>query len=328
MTKNHMTLVQQMKNPIANPAHARIATLDAVVVAHNALKTALEGIEQCISWSAVSKEPRGAVLVGVGGTGKTTICNTILKKFPPHDIVEPHAMIRMVPAFFASVPSPSTIKSLATNLLEQLGDPSPNRGNATSLTDRLCKLIKLCRTKIIILDEFHHLLAESSVGEARTIKICNWLKTLINETGVMVCLVGLPACEALVNHDSQMSRRFTHRFRLKELSIGTSSAPGPLQGFLLALSKEFVARLNLDGFVDFKEHLHVLQMWAATSGNPAFVSLLLKEATSIALSAGRNTMVVSDLDEAFSRGITLSVARTSTNPFTMSRQMLISHADK
>lgn len=326
MKTNKSLISEQLRNQISNPVHARIAALDAVVVAHDALKTAIEGLTHCISWSEVSKEPRGAILVGAGGTGKTTICNAILKKFPTYDAVEPHAIIRIVPAFFASVPSPSTIKSLAVNLLDRLGDPAPSRGTTIGLTSRLCTLIKLCRTRIIILDEFHHLLAESSVGDSRVNKVCNWLKTLINETGVMVCLVGTPSCEALVNHDSQMSRRFTHRFRLSELAIGTKSSSGQLQGFLLSLSKEFISRLSLDGFVDFREHAHVLRMWAATSGNPAFISLLFKEATSTALTAGRNTVVSGDLAEAFATGITLSVAKVSGNPFTMSNHILASQA--
>lgn len=311
-------------NPLANPVHARIASLDSIVVGHDAVKAAIAGIADCISWSNVSSEPRGAVLVGIGGTGKTTICSAICNRFPPGEIVEEHMVIKTVPAFYSSIPSPSTIKSVAANLLEGLGALSPRYGTAISLTARLCDLLKISRTKIILLDEFHHLLSASSQGDARAIQVCNWIKALINQTGVMVCLVGTPECEALVNCDSQLSRRFTHRFRLSELGGGTQAEPGPLRKFLLAMTKQYVERLGLDGFVDFHDHLNVSRIWAATSGNPAFVTLLMKEATAIALSAKRTTVVIGDFFEAYQKGITLAVSKTSGNPFGMTKLDLAS----
>ena len=323
MKTNKKAVSQEIDKSFDNPIHARIAALDNLVVAHPALNAALDGLTECISWSQVGSEPRGAVLVGVGGTGKTTICNAIVKRFPRREDVSGDAIVSIVPAFYASVPSPSTIKSLAGNLLESLGAQSPRQGNAISLTARLCILLKQCQTKIILLDEFHHLLAEASVGEARANKVCNWIKSLINQTGVMVCLVGVPACEALVNFDSQMSRRFSYRFRLPELAAGTASVPGHLANFLLAISRKFVERLELKFSVDFSDHWRVLQVWAATSGNPAFITLLLKDAAAVALSVGRKTVLESDLAEAYDRGITMSVAKTAANPFKISKQKLL-----
>lgn len=328
MKTNKVGQSASITNPQRDTIYKRIDQIDEVIVAHVDLKNAIEGILQCILWSESSREPRGAILLGLGGAGKTTVCNTILSKFPPYQIEEPHAIFQIVPAFFASVPSPSTIKSLASILLEELGDPAPLKGTASALTDRLCKLISVCKTKIILLDEFHHLFAEADTGAKQITKICNWLKTLINKTGVMICLIGVPRCEAIVNHDSQMARRFTHRYHLNELAVGSISVPGPLHGFVLTISKKLVELLELKGIVDFRESLHVQQMWAATSGNPAFICLLLKEATAIALIGGRDSVVVGDLAEAFSKGITQTAAKTSGNPFTMTQGQLNSDLSK
>jgi type II secretory pathway predicted ATPase ExeA len=318
---------------LRHAVYERVAAMDKVVIVHDMLKQAITGLKGCIAWSANSSEPLGAILVGTGGTGKTTICKAILTKYPPTEIIEEHARIKTIPAFYASVPSPSTIKSLALNLLESLGETSMKQSNAITLTKRLCTLLKTCRTKIILLDEFHHLLAEGNAGDKRSIRVCNWLKTLINETKVMVCLVGVPECESLILGDTQMTRRFTRRFRLGELHCGTQARPGPLRPFLSGISKKFVENLELDGFVDFKNHLQVVQMWASTSGNPAFVMQLLKEATAIALLANRKTVLLSDFAEAHSRGLTSSVKKIKDNPFEMSSSELrnaltsISHRD-
>lgn len=317
---------QKTVNLFVDPIYARIAEIDKVVVSHSRLNTAIEGLKQCIAWSEVSREPRGALLTGVGGAGKTTICLTILSMFPARTITEEDRVIRIVPAFYASVPSPSTIKSLASSILQSLGDPEPMRGSASALTARLGRLLKTCQTKIILLDEFHNLLAEASAGEPRANKVCNWIRSLINDTGVMLCLVGMPACEALVDHDTQMARRFTHRFSLADLDPGTSEKPGELRGFLLTYSKKMVERLALTSFIDFHDHLRVSQVWAATGGRPAYIVILFKEAVAIALArnASHTSIVLEDLAEAYDKGLTLSVAKVSGNPFRMSRQMLAS----
>lgn len=302
--------------------YEKINRLDNAIITYPSMTAAYQGLVECVTMSETSKEPTGAVLVGVGGMGKTSICNMILKRFSTYVVEDEFSNTTARPAFYSSVPSPSTIKSLAANLLESLGDPFPKKGSAHVLTSRLNTLLKQCQTKIILLDEFHHLLLEGSVNEKRTHKICNWLKSLINNTGVMVCLVGTPSCEALVNFDSQMSRRFMHRYKLTPLHIGTSDEPGPLGGFLRALSKNYAKELSLEGLTDFNKPLHIQQMWAATGGNPAFISALFKKAIASALIAKRSKVDEEDFAMAFDSGITLPTAEFHENPFRMSSQKI------
>lgn len=322
MKKNNIT---QSNNPgfgNSYDVHEKINRLDNVIITYPSMTAAFQGLVECVTMSDTSKEPSGAVLVGVGGMGKTSICNMIVKHFSTYLVEDELSSTNVRPAFYSSVPSPSTIKSLAANLLESLGDPFPKKGSAHVLTSRLNTLLKQCQTKIILLDEFHHLLLEGSVNEKRTHKICNWLKSLINNTGVMVCLVGTPSCEALVNFDSQMSRRFMHRYKLTPLNIGTSDEPGPLGGFLRALSQKYAKELSLDELIDFRKPVHIQQMWAATGGNPAFISALFKKAIASVLIAKRSKVDEEDFAIAFDSGITLPIAEMHENPFRMSSQKL------
>jgi hypothetical protein len=305
--------------------YQRVAAIDNMYVSHPMLRSAIDGLSDCVSWSAVSAEPRGALLTGIGGAGKTTVCKAILKRFPALDIVEGDSAIRTVPAFYASVPSPSTIRSLAASLLVSIGDPLSPKGSAASLTTRLAHLLKVCRTQMILLDEFHNLLAEAAAGQPHANRVCNWLRTLINETRVMVCLVGLPSCEALVSYDHQMSRRFAYRYRLQDLQCGTEERPGDLRGFLTAFALNSLETMQMTSELDFSEHYRALQIWAATGGSPAFIALIFKEAASLALiDGGRTVLQISDLSSAFERGITLPVAKISGNPFKMSQVALMS----
>ncbi|MRX08144.1 AAA family ATPase [Pseudoduganella sp. FT25W] len=299
-----------------------IAQIDTTIVNHSKLRAAHEGLDECIAWSEANREPAGAVLVGEGGMGKTTICNAILRRYPPSIKKTASVEVSIVPAFYASVPSPSSIKSLAAELLKRLGAPRPGAGTASSLTERLIVLLKIAETKIILLDEFQHLLADSKVGDARSNNVCDWIKTLINNTGVTICLVGTPACEALVNSDLQLAGRFARRFRLYPLNIGTSEERGELERFLIAIVEKFKERLGFLTTLDFSDHSNSVRVWAATSGNPRFVMRLLKEAAVLAWAAGRKNLTIGDLAEAYAKGITQSASKFNGNPFVVTYEAL------
>lgn len=300
-----------------------VAKIDAVVVNHVGLRTAIDGLEECIVWSEANREPAGAVLFGEAGTGKTTICNAILSRYPASIKKSIEVEVNIVPAFYARVPSPSTIRSLAGELLKRLGAPRPDCGNAKTLTDRLVELLKVSETKIILLDEFQHLLAPSKVGESRTEKVCDWIKTLVNDTGVTICLVGTPACEVLVNSDLQLGGRFARPFRLYPLNLGTSNERGDLENFLVIMAGKFRERVGFTTVVDFSDYSNSFRVWAATGGYPRSVMRLLKEAAVLAWAAGRKDLTIGDLAAAYDKGITRSVAKCNINPFAYSYEHLL-----
>jgi hypothetical protein len=261
------------------------------------------------------------MLTGDGGVGKTTVCRAILRTYRSYESFEPDCAVRVVPAYFASIPEPSTIKATSTSLLRGLGDPAPERGSAMAATARLVKLLKRCRTKLILLDEFQHLLLK---GQQRTEKhVCDWIKALVNESGVMICLIGVPECEDLVKNDDQLGRRFAMRFRLTRLSVGDVSSPGPLMGFLRVLSSRCKDLVSLKRMLEFDSFVDVLRVHIATHGNPAQVVLLFKHAMLEALACDREDVRREDFATAFAKGVTLSVALSTTNPFTLTDKAVV-----
>lgn len=307
-----------LPNQFENPYHSKVAALDNIYVTHQSLVEAINGITECISWSRHSLEPKGALLTGMGGAGKTTICQFILKRYPPIMVSTDDAHISTVPAFYTSVPSPCGIKALASSMLDELGDPSPGIGSASAMTKRLCKLLVECRTRVIILDELHHLLRTKGKVQGKAEEVCDWLKSLMNKARVMICLVGTPSCESILQcGDGQMSRRFSHRHHLRDLSCGTSDHPGELAGFLQQLAAQYSLSLGSIAMPDFGSHKLVEQVWAATSGRPSFITLLLQKAVLSALNGQRTSITVSDLAAAFDSGVTIDVAQSTKNPFEM-----------
>ena len=86
------------------------------------------------------------MLLGVRGSGKTTECKKYAQGFP-RQVTEERTR---VPVLYATIPSPTTTKSLPMRLLYSLGDIFWEKGNTTAQTLRLCKLLRDCGTELII----------------------------------------------------------------------------------------------------------------------------------------------------------------------------------
>lgn len=76
-------------------------------------------MEHCRQHSRIAAEPECMMLLGVRGSGKTTECKKYAQRFPRHVTEE----WTRVPVLYASIPSPTTTKSLPMRLLYSLGDP-------------------------------------------------------------------------------------------------------------------------------------------------------------------------------------------------------------
>ncbi|QBC42591.1 TniB family NTP-binding protein [Iodobacter fluviatilis] len=219
----------------------RVSELDKVLICHPSFDFALKGILRAIVQSHSFKEPVGCMLLADGGMGKTKICETILSMFQKTQVQNVDAEITYIPAFYAEVPSPVSVSTLASNMLEKLNDPSHLAGTIASKTKRIVGYLKTCETRIILLDEVHNLLNNKVRGSERVNTIAlRWLKSLVNNSGVCVCLVGVPECETIIDSDPtwQQARRFKYRFRLSSLHAGTVEKPGELYHFLTQMCSE------------------------------------------------------------------------------------------
>ena len=300
----------------------RVAPLQNVVVRHPYLDLAYQGIQECVARTAVLNEPVGCLLLGQGGLGKTTICKALLKSMPQAVQHDATAVRSIVPAFYAQVPSPATVKSLAAKLLAKLNDPSPLSGTVPQLTDRLCKLLRNCETKLVLLDEFHHLIDVGARSTRVNTTVCNWVKSLVNETGVSFCLVGLPTFASIFTMDTQLARRFPMTFELPSLVPGTRDKPGFLERFLGTVSARALEVVRLDGFPKMEEHLFANQIYAATQGIPAFVMKLVRESILAGLASGSNEVTVDDFASAWDGGICRHSSLSNVNPFRLEEAAL------
>ncbi|WP_247257747.1 TniB family NTP-binding protein [Pseudomonas moorei] len=288
------------------------------IVAHGYYKDAVDQILKSIHTTAARREPASTLLTGPSGVGKSTACKYVMQKIGAKQEIETEwGIVQTVPAFYCGLPAGTTLKSLTISMLAQLGCNQLN-GDATTLLYRLMTLLKTCKTQVILLDEFDHLLAKGA--EKTKILVCNWVKTLMNETLIPVVLAGMPECQSIVDEHPQLARRYPFRANLRPLEFASNDS----QSDYLKTLKSLGAQINRIGA--FSDSIYLTdqtisaRIYAATGGNMNSLRQLLHEAFSLALT--RNIGVFSEQDLANSYGCQIlegSLIKHG-NPFTMAPQ--------
>lgn len=293
----------------------RISKIMKLVVVSTEFNRIYEGILLCAEKNKMYSQPFGCLLLAKGGLGKTTLCQSIVKKHPSFYKTEGNVKKSIVPIFYIEIPTPATVKSVASCMLNALDDPAPFSGSTAQMNHKLVVLLKACETKLIFMDEFHHLFdLQTSTKRLNTV-VCNWIKTLVNETGICFCLVGLPEFESLLKVDSQLARRFSQTFKLNHLNIKKVNQSGTLYAFLHQISLNVEKHLNIKFEPALTSQLLALQIYIATSGYHAYLMLLLENCLFQVMKQDKYIVTIEEFVKAWDYGITSYVSQTITNPF-------------
>lgn len=302
----------------------QISSINNIVVTSDEFITAFQGIQNCVKRSIAYQEPIGSMLLAEGGLGKTTLCKVIISQMPKSIKIEKDHRKTIIPAFYVEVPSPATVKSLAITMLHELGDPTYNSGTTSYLTDRLSSLLSMCETKLVFLDEFHHLFERKQSYTRMNVTIGNWLKTLVNRTGISFCLVGLPEFAELLQVDSQIARRFPFIYTLNPLYIESTQGHGTIYAFLSEIARK-IAQQNISFSPPLDTPLMGMQIYTATRGYHSYIINLIRESIVNALNEGRIIVNNNDFSKAWELGITDYFSKLNSDPFKMSLSQLTMH---
>lgn len=143
------------------------------------------------------------LLYGATGMGKTKILRKFLRDHPPS--FNAKTGINTVPIVAMQMPPEPDEKGLYFQLLQALNAPTRYRHITTQLRQIVRDLLEFTKTRMIVIDEVHSLLA----GTYRQQRILlNTLRYLANELRVpLVCAGTLEAKRALLT-DQQLADRF------------------------------------------------------------------------------------------------------------------------
>lgn len=162
------------------------------------------------SYSKNLASARLSTVTADSGAGKSTLIQNFLKQ-----VEERQGDNRGILA--VSLPAPCTIKTMTVAFLERLGDPIAHKVSATaaSNTMRIINLLKARAIRMIIIDEFQHLLDldRNTVRQETT----DWLKSMLDQSGAEIVCVGLPNTIQVVQSNPQLERRTSGNLELKAI---------------------------------------------------------------------------------------------------------------
>lgn len=270
-----------------------------------------EDIKECQELSRIADEPQCMSLEGPTGAGKTTLIKDYARQFPRSE----SRTATLIPVFYLETPSPVTVKGLAQKMLEELGDPAAHKGNQPALNSRLIHFIKECAVELVILDDFQHLI--DSETDKILVKVSNWLKVLIKESGVPFLVTGIEGrVEIILKANSQLSRLFAVREQLTRFEWDLAN-PTTIQEFAdFIRATEAVVGLALpwqsDSDIDLLYRLHY-----ATDGVIANIMNLMRGAGRLARRQGVSRLELDVLATVYDKRLAKHLGKT-VNPFHVS----------
>lgn len=234
------------------------------------------------------------LITGESGTGKTTLCRTLLQKYPK----QVHVERDIVPILFVPIPPAATIGGAAEQMLVRLGDPAPGKGTISSKTSRVVRLAQGCGVELTLFDEANHI---QDRGRSPTqYLVGDWLKALNDELQKPCVLLGLPRVEALLRVNEQLRRRFTRHIRMElgqdpEIEIETEC---------LQLFNSLAHALPIPfdpGVMSWAELGQRVRF--GTDGRVAFFKVLLSQALRFGIANRLDVLTVHDLEVAFASAV-------------------------
>jgi Bacterial TniB protein len=315
-----------MKNNYQDTAR-KLTQFSKKFIHHHAAAQALRLMERAIQAVESMRTANGEIdphfqpkdfnfkLVGKTGTGKTTLCEKTLSSHYPRDIVINDVTVRSVPCLFCSVESPPTIKNLAKSMLTCLEDTEPDKGTVYDVTSRVKTLLKNCRTNLIIIDEFHHLLNGTAKKTAESL---DWLKRLNDDTRIPIVVCGLPDSLALFQNESQMAKRFPKDILLSEHKWSISDdTPGEFGRYCAPLLKNIESISEAEFAFKYRTNTFLKRLFVATAGLATDIDTLLKAVIEISLQRGCGKILMDDFESGYkSVNLINSSYNGNLSPFT------------
>lgn len=231
----------------------------------------------------------GVLLIGPSGAGKSTILQAYEAEYPRIF----GAQKTLIPVLVVRVPSSPTVRSLAGAILEAMGDRRSHRGTAPEKTTRLVEFIKHCGVEMLLLDEFQHLFYTPTVTAFRD--VTDWLKNLLESTGLGMVGCGLPAAELVIRSNEQLSRRFSPSIPVDPFSLEDEADFNEYRGLLKAIA----SYLPMQSEIPLYEANLARRIHTASFGLLDYTIKLLEGAVSAANLAGLNTLSLDVLAAGF-----------------------------
>lgn len=239
-------------------------------VGHARAQLALEELERRFQYPACARMPC-MLLYGDSGMGKTMVIEKMERQHPNSHHERRGLTLR--PVLTVQMPASPDERRFYTRLLEILGAPYSSHDQLSALEGRAIRLLQEIGTKLLCIDEVHHLLAGSHREQRRAL---NLLKFLANELRIAVVVIGTTDAFHALQSDPQVASRF------EPLLLPRWTEADAFRAFVIAYGR----LLPLRKASPFGEPAMIRTLLNLSSGITGRVTGLLGRAAEVAIADG------------------------------------------
>lgn len=281
---------------------------DDVIVEHPYFTNAKAAMRRCLD-SYEKKVPRCIGILGLSGSGKTTVIEEFVKEY----INAENESDWQRPILVVETPTSPTVKSMASEVLLELGDPLYDKGSQVNMTNRIIMLMKEQGIKLLIFDEMQNLVDRDSAKLNH--KAADWLKRLINKSHVPTVVVGLVQTEKLFLANEQLRRRFVNPYILPAFDWNNLEKRKVLRGFLDSLQRH----IPFDEGLSIASSEMAFRFYCATGGLVGYIMSIVCEAADIANECHKPIICMDHLAQAYAN-VVCGNYLIGVNPFSDATQ--------
>jgi len=266
--------------------------VDKLVVTHGSFQEALAGLDRIYQLGSEFSVPKGLLLLGPAGSGKSTLIDYFCGSLPPSNLIEPG-----MEAFAIRLAKSASLSSVVEAILNALNYPFPKVSNTTVGVKRGLSIQAMCRkgTRLLAIDEAHNLCGSSQSarkGHGDGTPLTNYLSELMDNARIGLCLYGGPGLARLAETDPYLASRCPTHVEFCNFDLG-----GPWLGLVRTFVKQCPAfDLSFFDHADQRTRLH-----RATGGNLRALKTLLTESVLVAADARAKQLDAALVATAFDR---------------------------
>ncbi len=278
------------------------------IIEHPAFGEAFDAVRRAHATSGF--KPKGTIIFGDSGVGKTTLIDEYLREFPRTE--EPGRT--RVPVITIETDSAQNVKAITEEILDALDVPYPSRSTQKNLFRLMKRAFKDLGVELVFFDEFQEVLPQKTKDSPH---IMRFIKRAMNETKVPWILVGTDQTQKVLEMgDNQLRRRFSGAYRLRPFSIRNPQEREDFKTYVSLLQDALPFKCQ-----HLTEETHLQRIYCSTLGIPGFVANLFEQM--VELHIGDQAITLELLAEAHRRafigsGDTTAGAFMVKNPFLLS----------
>jgi len=146
----------------------------------------------------------GALLVCARtNNGKSVLLKKFFDSYKP--IITPGTDRINIPVVYVQAPPKPVEKAFFIKILEALNAPHRASSSAMMLRNQVYTILRTVETKMLIIDEIHHILAGAYLNQRAFL---NEIKCMANDLQIVIVGAGIKDALSAINTDSQIANRF------------------------------------------------------------------------------------------------------------------------